>query len=206
MAGISGEMVVASAASIPIDASFDDLVDSLDAGMMFETELRVSKEVGFLVDFDWMSLEENGVRQNGVEARGDLDLVHGQFNLAYRPPGQENVVVDLLAGLRVIAIDARLESGVIQAEQSETIYDGVVGLRSTIALAGGFQLMLRGDVGGFGTSNDLSYQFAGILGYAISDTIGVGIGYRQLGVEFSVNELAMDMAFSGPIFGMQIAF
>ncbi len=206
-AGISGDVGLGVGPGTSVDASFDDVLDNLEAGLMLAVEGRVNDEIGLLGDVTWMELGKDGTRPiTGADVEGRFDMVHSQLSVTWRPPGQERVIFDVLGGLRVIDLEARLQTGAFDGGQSDTFFDPVVGLRSTIPIAESFEFLLHGDIGGFGVGTDLSYQLAAIFGYTLSRTVAFGLGYRHLGVDIDEPDLEMDVAFSGPVFGLRITF
>ena len=76
----------------------------------------------------------------------------------------------------------------------------------TVPLGEGFHFRALGDIGGFGVGTDLSYQVLATLGVELSESCLLGVGWRHLGIDFDEEDLAMDVAFTGPLVGMSIAF
>ncbi len=203
-AAIAGE---AEDEETEVEGDFPSALDFLEAGLMLAVDARLSDEVHVLGDVAWVQFGQEGTRPiSGASVDGTFDVVHAQLSGAWRPPGQELVIFDVLAGLRVVDFATRLQWGSIDNEQTVTLYDPVIGLRATVPFGHEFQLTLHGDVGGFGVGTDLSYQLAAIFGYSLSEDVALVLGYRQIGLEFSEPELSMDMAFGGALVGLRIEF
>jgi hypothetical protein len=206
-AGISGTAGLGRGGSADVDVDFQDLLDNLEAGMMLAAEVRIDEQIGLLGDITWLDVgDEVTLPRTNVSAEGSVEMVHGQVSAFWRPPGQEQVIMDFLAGARLVDVRVETEVGQFSGSRSETLIDPVVGMRATIPLGDSFQMVLLGDLGGFGVGTDLSYQVLATVGWAISRNIGVGLGWRQLGIDFEEDELAMDVDFGGPLFGMRVAF
>lgn len=206
-AGIVGDVSAGPGPGLTVDADFGDLLENLEGGLMFAGEAWFSREWGMLGDVTWMDLAGEGSGPLGnATVRGETELWHGQLSAMWRLPEQKNCVFDVLAGVRLIDIESGLQAGSLGASVGETLLDPVVGLRATIPLGAHFQFVTLADVGGFGVGTDLSYQVLATIGWKVSDRVGVGLGWRQLGLDFDEPDLAMDAAFSGPLLGMRIAF
>jgi hypothetical protein len=142
----------------------------------------------------------------GTPVRGDLDVIEAQLALAYPVARGGGMDVDLVAGLRLFGLEARLASGAIDAESSETLLDPLIGLRGNVPLAEHWHLTLYADVGGFRAGTELSYQLAAIVDHAITDRIAVGLGYRLLGLDVEEEHLDLDVAIGGPLLGFAFRF
>lgn len=206
-AGIVGDVSAGAGPGVAVDADFSDLLENLEGGLMFAGEAWFGREWGMLGDVTWMDLAGEGSGPLGnATIRGETELVHGQLSAMWRASASKDVMFDCLAGVRLIDIESGLQVGSQAASAGETLLDPVVGLRATIPLGSQFQFVALADVGGFGVGTDLSYQVLATIGWQVSSSIGVGLGWRQLGLDFDESELAMDAAFSGPLLGMRIAF
>lgn len=206
-AGITGDVRVGGGRTASVSAEFEDLLENLEGGIMLAGEAWFSPEWGMLGDVTWMDLAGEASGPVGAASlRGTNELWHAQVSAAWRPPGQDSVVFDLLGGVRLIDVEAGLQTNLFSSSVGETLFDPVVGVRATIPIGAKFQVVTLADVGGFGVGTDLSYQLLATFGWKLSHTVGIGLGWRQLGMDFDEDDLAMDVAFSGPLLGMRIAF
>lgn len=206
-AGIVGDVSADSDGGTGVAAQFDGLLDHLDGGLLLASEARLDDKVALLGDFVWLSLEGDDTRPvQSTPVQGDLEVIEGQLALAYGADISGGLHVDLLGGLRLYRLDARLVSGAVDAENSETLLDPLIGLRGKVRLADDWRLLLYADVGGFGAGTELSYQVAAIFDYALTDRIAVALGYRQLGLDVDEEHLVFDGAIGGPLLGLEIRF
>jgi hypothetical protein len=88
--------------------------------------------------------------------------------------------------------------------------DPFVGGRIRHQIAADKELMLEGDVGGFGAGSDFSWQVVGTYGfdtYCFGTPFHTVIGYRALAVDFSENgrfgRNAIDVVEHGPVVGVK---
>ena len=89
--------------------------------------------------------------------------------------------------------------------------DPVVGLRLRHQLTPSQEIMVRGDVGGFGFQSNFEWQAVGVYSYAWQFTgyqLAALIGYRALGLNYSNvgNNNSIDLVLHGPIIGFSVRF
>jgi hypothetical protein len=89
--------------------------------------------------------------------------------------------------------------------------DPVVGLRLRHQFTPSQEIMVRGDVGGFGFQSNFEWQAVGVYSYAWQFTgyqLAALIGYRALGVNYTNtgNNNSIDLVLHGPIIGLSVRF
>jgi hypothetical protein len=89
--------------------------------------------------------------------------------------------------------------------------DPVVGVRLRHQFTPSQEIMVRGDVGGFGFQSNFEWQAVGVYSYAWQFTgyqLAALIGYRALGVNYSNtgNNNSVDLVLHGPIIGLSVRF
>jgi hypothetical protein len=92
--------------------------------------------------------------------------------------------------------------------------DPLVGLRVRHQLAPGQELVLRGDIGGFGVGSEFSWNALAAYSFRIGVYSGATfsgmLGYRALSVDFEkgsgVNRYDYDVVQHGPILGLTVSF
>jgi hypothetical protein len=89
--------------------------------------------------------------------------------------------------------------------------DPVVGLRLRHQFTPNQEIMLRGDVGGFGFQSNFEWQAVGVYSYAWQFTgyqLAALIGYRALGVDYTNvgNNNSVNLVLHGPIIGFSVRF
>lgn len=89
--------------------------------------------------------------------------------------------------------------------------DPVVGLRLRHQFTPSQEIMVRGDVGGFGFQSNFEWQAVGVYSYAWQFTgyqLAALIGYRALGVNYVNvgNNNSIDLVLHGPIVGFSVRF
>ena len=88
--------------------------------------------------------------------------------------------------------------------------DPFIGLRLRQALAPNHEIVLQGDVGGFGIGSQIAWQFRANYSYQFSagkTSWAALIGYRALGVTYvNGNGDGLNMVLAGPVLGLTAKF
>ena len=119
-----------------------------------------------------------------------------------------------IAGAGGIADLERSGSRVIARSGTVDWVDPFIGARVRYAFAPGQQLMMRGDIGGFGAGSDFSWQLLGTWEWQIlqrgGHIIDAYLGYRALSVDYTQgsgrSEYKYDAVQHGPVVGATLRF
>jgi hypothetical protein len=92
--------------------------------------------------------------------------------------------------------------------------DPLVGLSLRHQVAPGQELLLRGDVGGFGAGSEFSWNVIGAYSFEVGVYYGVTVsgvlGYRALAVDFErgsgISRYDYDVIQHGPLLGLTASF
>jgi hypothetical protein len=213
-----------------INFDSDKLVDSIDGVFMGAFEAHNGRW-GIFTDYMYLNLSaskqgsrdfsiNNGAIDVGTSADLGWGLKGSIWTLAgeYRLPSAAPLTVDFLAGARMFKLEPSLRwniSGNIGTlppasrsgsyARSDTLWDGIVGVRGRYALGASQQWVVPFylDVG---TGNSkLTWQAAGGLGYAFSWG-EVSLLWRYLSYEMKNGNPQNELTFSGPMLGATFAF
>jgi hypothetical protein len=118
-----------------------------------------------------------------------------------------------LTGLGPLGLTLTKE-GTVSAEGNVSWVDPVVGARLRHNFMPGLDLVVSGDVGGFGAGSKFSWQALAALDYEFKRTKDVSwsamVGYKALNVDYSkgsgITQYEYDMTMYGPIFGITARF
>jgi hypothetical protein len=212
--------VGADRASADVDASFSDILDSLNLGLMIAGGARIGRFVG-LFDAMWMELEseeDTGTVQLGPITLGpaeiDAELSQGMadLKLGYRvlePRESLPVAIDLLAGGRYWYVRSEIDADFAllpdrSFDESDDWVDPLLGARVSVALTPRVQLIALGDFGGWdvGSASHSTWQAMGLLGVKLSDAWSLRLGYRAIEIERGL----ADFELRGPIAGLLYRF
>ena len=86
--------------------------------------------------------------------------------------------------------------------------DAVVGARVMADVHPRVQLIATGDVGGFGIGSaaDLTWQALGVVGWRLSESWSLQLGYRALGIDLDRGANNIDVVVHGPLLGVVWTF
>lgn len=220
MAGLDGTVGVQGHAT-DIDASFSDLLDSLEAGFMGIFEARkgpwmlgleaVYMKLGSDGAFDITG--PGGVVSVGGRVDVESTMMIWQGSVGYRVL-DEVTKLDLVGAVRYMDLDVDIGvsatfapppfSGARSASGSESWTDLVVGLRAAHPVSEKVALAGYVDVGAGGA--DLTYQLIAGVNWTLSETLVVKAGYRYLYWDYENGGTVWDIAASGPYLGLGIRF
>lgn len=210
---INGDPVLAA------DVDFSDLLDKLELAFLGHLEMSTDKG-GFFADAIWMSLTSADERSgggllDGTEIRTDLAMGVYEFGAFYHPT-KPGTGFDLIFGVRAIDIDQDIQIELpndedhVRSETEETLTDAFVGIRAGGPIGGGFDLMIRGDVGTGDT--DLTWNAIGSIGYRFGskDQFDVRAGWKQMSIHLedagTETTTESDITMKGPIVGFNWTF
>jgi len=206
-AGMEGTVGV-KGDTVPVDASFSDIWDNLDAGFMGIFTAQKGPW-SFAVEGVYMKLEDEvtGPALGIVSADVTNSMYIAQGTVGYRVL-DEKTKVDLLGALRWTKLDVDMDivgpltTRSVSGDESWT--DAVVGVRVLHPVADHVTLMGYADVGGGGS--DLTYQFMGGVNWEFKKDFTAKLGYRYLSWDYENDGTVWDMAASGPYLGLGIKF
>jgi opacity protein-like surface antigen len=212
-AGITGDVAQFGLPEVEIDASFIDILENFDIGVMAVSEARYGR-FGITTDLMYVRLSTEadtplGVVADSIEATTETltVMLAGSFRLIEG----EGSSLDILAGGRLWSVqtDLELEGGPgdgTEFDDGDTWVDPIIGAKGRAALTDNLYLTGWGMIGGFGVSSDLTWDVMGGIGYAFSDSFSVVGGYRGLGVDYQSGDFVFDVVQHGPLLGAVLRF
>jgi hypothetical protein len=140
-------------------------------------------------------------RIRGVEVDFDGVLAAVDFGGLYRI-GNEREALDLMGGGRFTYLLNDASIGPIDADDSKSGLDPIIGARYRRFLGERWAVSLKGDIGGFGVNTDLVWGATVMLAYHLNQRATLGIGYRYY--DFEQDEYNVQLY--GPLIGMAFSF
>jgi hypothetical protein len=196
---------------------FSDVVDDLRFGVTGHFEATRGNWT-LLLDVLYFKLEQEAPTQTGVPTEMDWEQVlfeiGGTYRLAARPVGRTGrILVEGLAGVRLMYVDAELTIGGERRLRTATLVDPMLGGRVAYHITDTVALWLRGDVAGFGISDrqsQLTYNVIAGLGWRFHRLASVFAGWRYLHVDIEkgrgAGTFAADLSMNGPFLGLSVHF
>lgn len=204
-AGIDGTLSIGPVEE-NVEVSFQNLLDSLDFGLMGQFEARRG-HWSLWTDVVYTELGKDAeTALPEVPVVLDMSMVIVEFGGGYRIGASP---VEALVGGRFYSISAGVSVGQVTLAEGNTDWiDPFVGFRLRQPLGDRWILTLRGDVGGFGVGSDFAWSATGTIAYRLGPKVYAFAGYRAWSFEregeHEIREL--DAVLAGPGLGMSFRF
>jgi opacity protein-like surface antigen len=215
----------------PAEASFSDIWDNLDFGLMGRVEAWKDRW-GLVFDGLYMDLgAEFSTPQGLISADIDFKQTMLEFGIGHRlwetTVGQESdqeLSFDLLGGGRYMNLEGEVDvrnngplSGLGLAigrtfRRREEWVDPFVGGRLRWDIDEKLAAAVRFDFGGFGVGDgsNLTWNLLVGIDYKLKENMSLKAGYRVFDIDYDsgsgTKEFGLDTQFRGPIFGLTIYF
>jgi opacity protein-like surface antigen len=207
-AGMSGT-VDAFGRDISVHVSPGDLLSHFQLGFMAFTEVRKNRVVVPL-DFLWIKLQENKALQfdeGATSVNFNMKQLLLSPRVGYRIVDNEKVKIDTLVGISYWHIQENVNfqpSGLgDNFSPSLNWVDGIAGMNFEFALSPKAGITIAGDAGGGGA--EVEYQVVGALGFKVSKSVVLDLGYRYLDTNYRTNApklIVFDSHMSGALLGV----
>lgn len=194
-----------------VDATPGDIFKQLQFGSMLRLEAS-NGTWGIALDGIYMDLEQSGVSERLPERISwTVGMQQGVVELAgfRRVTGWAEV---LLGGrVNILASDVEVRTvllGTRSASGDKSWFDPFVGARLHVPGTGKWNLVFRGDVGGFGVGSDFTWQVYPKVGYRFSKLFELQAAYRAMSMDYQGGDPVFhyDIRTFGPEFGMVFHF
>ena len=190
-----------TASGSDIDVDFDTILDDLEIGFMGLFGAYKGKW-SLWADLIYLDVEEDTTVFNeplSVELSGWIITPAVGYNLV----DTERVRLDVLGGARYLYLDLDLRLGPLADEESDSVWDAIVGVRGSFNLTEKWYLPYHLDVGT--GDSDFTWQALGGVGYKFK-WFDLLVAYRYLSWDFDDNDAVDDLDLSGPFAGVKFVF
>lgn len=201
-----------------VGVSADQILDDLQFTMMGSFEARKG-DWSLFTDVIYLDLDgsdsKGATLSNGVTRTvlgGNLQLTGWVWTIGggYTLWHNEGSYLDLLAGARLLALDADLKltgagpfGRVVKTSDSVDLWDGIVGVTGRAKIDGNWFLPYYADVGA--GSSQITWQAAAGVGYAFRWG-DVMLLYRHLQYDQDDDKLLQNVSFGGGMLGVNFRF
>ncbi len=206
-AGMEGEISFLNQ-SIPLDASFSDLAENLSFGAMLNAEASKGKWT-IMTDVIYIKLKKDGELLNGnITTKAELEQIIFELGGGYTFAETGIFKMDAIVGARFFNLDTSFtiqELSLIDKTISFT--DPYIGVRYRTNLKK-WRHSGRIDIGGFGAGSEYSWKFNLLVGYDVSKTIALIVGYQGYGVDYKEDDISFqyDIFTGGGVFAINFNF
>lgn len=199
--------------TVEVDKSSSDVLSKLDVAFMGAFEARNGRW-GLIADLFYADLSQSRATPLGLlfsRARIETEATALSAYAAYRIHEDDRLSIDLMAGLRVNAVDTELSlsPGLLPGQRfgvSETWVDPLIGGRVRFAITDHWFATALADVGGLDVGSDLTWQVFASLGYQFDDRWSVQGGWRHIAIDKEIDGRDVENDFSGPLLGFTVRF
>ena len=208
-----------SGQTAPLDLSFSDILDNFDVfGLSGRVEAWRGK-LGFIFDGMYVDLDGDFSLQTPGPStpKVGVDIKQTMVDLAvsYRFVETPQVWFEPIVGVRYTELTQEITLSEIYAPVGPvgTILGGTedwlepfIGARAVFHLTEKWQILLRGDVGGFGIgdASDLTWNFLAGLGFRPWQRVSFKLGYRVYSLDYETGSGSDKFGFDGTLDGPQI--
>jgi opacity protein-like surface antigen len=211
LTAVEGDVTVGHLTT-PVDISMADTLESVDMTFMGLFEVSYNRwSLGVDLIYGKLSQDIDGGGHLFDSFRFEQKQLFVIPAVSYRVIDNENYHMSIYAGARVTAMEVELtgrfaRGGETTSSVDESWIDPLVGIRGQADLSDRWFFRYAGDIGGFGVNSDLIWNaFAG-LGYNVNDSVGLILGYRALGMDYTQGAFTMDVVSHGPVMGLEVRF
>ena len=206
---IDGSTSIGRVEGADIDVGPDNILNNLKLGGMIQLEAHHDSGFGVIVAYNFMDLSSGATGPNDQNSL-ETDIYQGIFEgyANYRVNTGEGTL-DFYGGIRWWDMDVELKAnGAKVVENTPDWVDPVIGVRWTQELSGKWNLILRGDIGGFGVASDFTWNMQGGISYDATDYLTLVLQYRALSVDYTTGDVGSSNRFSydtithGPLIGL----
>jgi hypothetical protein len=193
-----------------VHASFGQIFDYLNMGLMVSTEPRY-KKFSAPTDFIWMKLSDDKaspleVGPTSIKVKLNEDLLTQK--VAYRLVGGKKLKIDGNAGIRYVHLGSTFtiyttNIPAVSNYQAANWVDVVGGAKIQAALSPKAVVTIFGDAGAGGSN--LDYQLGALLGYKLKHNMVLQGGWRYFAVDYRPSStFVYDVTTSGVLIGLTI--
>lgn len=217
IAGVNADQTVRGT-NVSTEKDFPDILDSLDFAAMLHFEARKNKWALFsdIIYLDLSNDAEVGPVKVDMGIKGALVELGGMYRIVHRPVGknkERSLALDLLAGGRYVSMEGEIDfRNLPTIDRSKNWIDPIVGGRLIADISDKFTFSGRLDIGGFGIGDgsDFTWNLLAALGYDLSKSTTLWLGYRALDINYDTgsggNLTEFDLTISGPLVGVGFRF
>jgi len=205
---ISGDQTIGPI-SAPVNVEFNDIFDNLDGAFIVHFEAAYQNRWGFLVDVNYLDLENKQSLANSLTRKVDLDISMAELS-GFRRWNLDQHNLDVIVGGRYVRVANNISvlGGPELVDGAQDWIDPLVGGRWIWNFADDWAFVGRGDIGGFGVGSNFAWQAAGILEWQPFKYVSFLAGYRAVGMDYedgnqrSPDYFNFDATVHGPVLGI----
>jgi hypothetical protein len=194
----------------PITANFSDGLNSLEVGILLETEARHGRW-GILLDPFYADFDRAVPSPSGPYVQ--IDSMQFQVGLAgaYRVSESPAATFDVYLGGRYNQLNMVLkQQGLPSSKTIQMWVDPIIGAQAAIGPSDRWGWRVRADVGGFSVGSRLAWSAKACLTYQLTTSTALAFGYGVISTDYETTEgnsqLRYNVRIGGPFVGATFRF
>ncbi len=204
--GIEGSSAIGPS-SLPLDVTFEDALDNLEATFTFHFEARKG-DLSLLAEYQYVDLNPSSSLPNGSILDIGFKSTLGELGAAYRVARYDRTDLEVLGGVRYVEQDLSAKGApppLSSVEVKEDWWDAFFGLRVQTRISDKWSFIGRADYG-FGGS-DSTWNLVGMFDYRFRDWGSFFVGYKWMDFDYSngsgLDHYAYDATQQGPLVALR---
>ncbi len=182
----------------PTDIDLSNVFDAIEGAFSANFGGIANNRWGFWVDVTWIDISG---KQGLLNV--DFEYLQAEVDGFYRIPADLGAI-DLLFGVRYYNQDFKLSPTSVSS--AEEWADPVVGARWSVPFADKWNLLLRGDVGGFGAGSDFTWQAVAMVDWQPWKHASIDAGLRALAIDYETGSGSDRFEYDGTTWGPVLGF
>ncbi len=206
---IDGETSVGRLEGADVEVGPKDIINNLELGGMIQLEAHHTSGFGVSLAYNFMDLAGDAPLPNNLPDL-EIDIYQGIFEGygIYRMQTDRGPL-DVYGGVRWwdMKVDLEIHGTKLVSKDPDWV-DPVIGVRWMPALSENWNLIVKGDIGGFSVSSDFTWNLQGGVEWRATDYLSLVFQYRAVSVDYSegavgtTDRFAYDTITHGPLFGL----
>lgn len=203
---------LASGQELEID--FNDILDSLQFTFMGAFKAKKDRW-GLFADLVYLDIEQS---KSGSISVGPVDIADRlsvemkswivTLGASYEFARTQNSTFEVVGGARYLSVETIIDASIGPIskgiDETDTVWDGFIGVAGKTKLNDKWSLTYYADIGGGGS--DLTWQAIASVDYSMNDTIDLTAGYRHLDWQFDDFGPLDRLYVTGPYVGAKFRF
>ncbi len=197
-----------------LEIDFGDILDSLQFTFMGAFKAKKDRW-GLFADLVYLDIEQSkkgSISVGPVEIADRLSVEMKSWivtlGTSYEFAQTQNSTFEVVGGARYLSVETVIDAAIGPIskgiDETDTVWDGFIGLAGKTRLNDKWSLTYYGDVGGGGS--DLTWQALASVDYSLNDKIDLTTGYRHLDWQFDDFGPLDELYVTGPYVGAKFRF
>jgi hypothetical protein len=197
-----------------LEIDFGDILDTLQFTFMGAFKAKKDRW-GLFADVVYLDIAQT---KNGTISVGPVEVADRvsvemkswiiTLGASYEFARTRNSMFEAVGGARYLSVETIIDANIGPIakgiDETDTVWDGFVGVAGRTELNDKWALTYYGDIGGGGS--DLTWQAHASVDYSLSKTVDLSVGYRHIDWQFNDFGPLDELYVTGPYVGAKFRF